>query len=186
MLKRQQFFTGFTSAFSAACPTWSIQITFKYSVFYWSFHERYLFCFLVRWWSGLVRDRKCLDYFGRQLAKESENNFALLDQHLWSKQWTQPFALCEYVICFSLLLLIVEKLVVCLAAKMTKQKMWGRISSIKISNHIIVSPHILWPLNTMNKSNSVLLFELLWTSVSKFQYQFQLNSAFMEWAWERK
>lgn len=161
MLKRQQLLSGFVSPFSRACPTLSIQFTFKYNVFYWSFQERSLFCFLVWWWGGLVGDRKCLDYFGRQLAKESENNFALLDQYLWSEQWAQPFALCEYVICVSLVPLIFLKWVVCLVTKMTKQKMWGRISSVKISNCIIVSPHILWPLNTTNKSNSILLFELL-------------------------
>lgn len=134
--KRQQLPTGLVSPFSRTCPSWSVQITFKYSVFCWNFQERYLFCFLVWWWSGLVRDRKCLDYFGRQLAKESENNFALLDQYLWSEQWTQPFALCEYGMHLSLVLLILKKLVVCLAAKVTKQKKWGRISVVKISSPV--------------------------------------------------
>lgn len=74
--------------------------------FCWSFQERYLLCFPVWWWSGLVWDWKCLDYFGRQLAKESENNSALPDQYLWSEQWTQPFALCKYIVWVSLLSLV--------------------------------------------------------------------------------
>lgn len=159
--------------FSRACFTWSVQITSEYSVFWWSFQDICLFCFLVWWWSGLVRDRKCLDYFGRQLAKESENNFALLDQYLWREQWTQPFALCEYVTDLSLMLIDILKISSMSSSKDYQTKMWCRIYSIKISTLYFMTT------NSMNKSNSVLLFALLQTSMSKLQNQFvnQLNQS---------
>lgn len=152
------------SLFPRACFAWSVWIISECSVFWWSFQDIHLFCFLVWWWSGLVRDRKCLDYFGRQLAKESENNFALLDQYLWSEQWTQPFALCEYVTDLSLVLIDVLKISMS-GSKDHQMKMWGWIYSIKISTLYFMTT------NTMNKSNSVLLFALLWTSMSKLQNQ---------------
>lgn len=126
-LKRQQFPVRFMCLSSRACFTWSVQITCECNVFWSSFLDIHLFCFLVWWWSGLVRDRKCLDYFGRQLAKESENNFALFDQYLWSEQWTQPFALCEYVTDLSLVYIDTLKISSVSSREDHQTKMWGRI-----------------------------------------------------------
>lgn len=184
-LKRQQFPTGFLSPFSRACSTWSVQITSEYNVFWWSFQDIHLFCFLVWWWSGLVRDRKCLDYFGRQLAEKSENNFALLDQYLWSEQWTQPFALCEYVTGLSLVLIDILKISSMSSSKDHQTKMWGKIYSVKISTLYLMTIKYYEQIK-LGSFVCITLDICVKITESIFQSIKSINLSFMEWTWEGK